>query len=76
VQAVDYSKNFDQYSYLWLDDRSLFLKQFLLYGHQLTAEELEIMMAAAANEELAGLTETPPTTKLFKEQVIISTGVT
>jgi hypothetical protein len=71
MQAVDYSKSFDHYSYLWLEDHSVFLKQFLLYGHQLTPKELEIMKAAAANKELPGIKEMPPTTKQFKEQVII-----
>lgn len=75
MQAVDYSKIFDQHSYLWLEDNTVFLKQFLLYGHKLTPQELEIMKAATANKELPGLKDTPPTTKQFKEQVIISTAL-
>jgi dynein heavy chain len=70
LQAVEYSKGFDHHSYLWLEDRQVFLKQFLLYSHQLTSEELEIATAAAANEELPGLKESRPTTKQFKDQVI------
>ena len=67
---MDYSKTFDTHSYLWLESRRAFLKQFLLYGHQLTPEEVEIIEAAQLNEELPGLKETPPTIQQFKEQVI------
>jgi dynein heavy chain len=67
---VEYSKGFDHYSYLWLEDRQVFLKQFLMYGHQLTPDEVDIVTAAATNEELPGLKESPPTIKQFKDQVI------
>jgi dynein heavy chain len=70
LQAVEYRSSFDLHSYLWLDDRHVFLKQFLIYGHQLSPEELEIMATAAANEEFPGLKENPSTTSQFKEQVI------
>lgn len=53
---------FDQYSYLWIDDRQEFMRQFLLYGHMLTTEELE-----EGDEE--GLTINPPTLSQFKDQV-------
>lgn len=45
-----------------MDDRQEFLDQFLLYGHVLTAEEIE-----AAGEE--GVTHSPPTLEQYKEQV-------
>lgn len=70
LQAVEYKNSFSHHSYLWLDDRHVFLKQFLMYSHQLSPEELETVANAAANEELPGLKETPPTTLQFKEQVI------
>jgi hypothetical protein len=41
-----------------------------MYGHQLSPEELEIIATTAANEELPGLKEMPPTIEQFKEQVI------
>lgn len=66
---MDYSKGFDHYSHLWLEDRDDFMKNFLLYGHQLTPEELQILAAAAEDEESPGIEETPPTTAQFKEQV-------
>ena len=61
-QAQEYSSSLERYSYLWVDDRREFLRQFLLYGHVLTAEEIE-----AAGEE--GVKEMPPSLEQFKEQV-------
>lgn len=61
-QAQEYSSSLERYSYLWVDDRRDFLRQFLLYGHVLTAEEIE-----AAGEE--GVKEMPPSLEQFKEQV-------
>uniref|UniRef100_A0A8C4UZ95 Dynein axonemal heavy chain 17 n=1 Tax=Falco tinnunculus TaxID=100819 RepID=A0A8C4UZ95_FALTI len=67
VQAVmaaccDYRSAFDHYSYLYGDDRKEFCRQFLLYGHILTAAEIE----AHAED---GVPETPPTLQQFKEQI-------
>ena len=59
---MEYRNSFENYAYLWVDDRQEFLRQFLLYGHVLTAEEIE-----AAGEE--GVSETPPTLAQYKEQV-------
>lgn len=59
---MEYRNSFENYAYLWVDDRQEFLRQFLLYGHVLTAEEIE-----AAGEE--GVSETPPTLVQYKEQV-------
>lgn len=70
LQALKYKNSFDHHSYLWLDDRHIFLKQFLTYGHQLSPEELEIIATTAANEEFPGLKEMPPTIEQFKEQVM------
>ena len=60
--AVEYQNSIENYAYLWVDDRKEFLRQFLLYVHVLTAEEIE-----AAGEE--GVTKTPPTLDQFEEQV-------
>ncbi|ETE67846.1 Dynein heavy chain 9, axonemal, partial [Ophiophagus hannah] len=60
--CCNYCKSFDQYSYLYVDDRKEFLRQFLLYGHVLTAEEIEVHA-----EE--GVPETPPTLQQFREQI-------
>ena len=61
-KANEYRSSFDAYAYLWLDDRNEFMRQFLLYNHVLTAEEIE----AHAEE---GVPENPPTLAQFKEQV-------
>ena len=61
-KACEYRNSFDTYAYLWVDDRNEFMRQFLLYNHVLTAEEIE----AHAEE---GVPECPPTLDQFKEQV-------
>ena len=61
-KAADFRQRYEPYSYLWVDDRSEFMRQFLLYNHVLTSEEIE---AHAEN----GVPEEPPTLAQFKEQV-------
>lgn len=61
-KACDYRASFDSYAYLWVDDRQEFMRQFLIYGHVLTQEEIE----AHAEE---GVPETPPTLDKFKDQI-------
>ena len=60
--ATDYSTSYDTYSYLWVDDRQEFMRQFLLYGHVLTSDEIE----SHADE---GVPENPPTLAQFRQQV-------
>lgn len=62
TKANEYKDSFNKYAYLWVDDRKEFMRQFLLYNHVLTQEEIE------ANAE-TGVPETPPTLEQFKEQV-------
>lgn len=45
-----------------MDDRQEFLRQFLLYGHMLTSDEIDV-----AGDE--GVKENPPDLSQFKEQV-------
>ena len=47
---------------MWVDDRKEFMRQFLLYNHVLTAEEIE------AHAE-SGVTESPPTLDQFRAQI-------
>ncbi|XP_070581054.1 dynein beta chain, ciliary-like isoform X2 [Ptychodera flava] len=61
-KAQEYRNSFDNYAYLWVDDRNEFMRQFLLYNHVLTTEEIE----AHAED---GVPESPPTLDQFKEQV-------
>jgi dynein heavy chain len=62
TKANEYKDSFGKYAYLWVDDRKEFMRQFLLYNHVLTQEELE------AHAE-TGVPESPPTLEQFKEQV-------
>lgn len=63
-KAIKYSKDFEKYAYLWLDNRASFLKQFLAYGRLLTEEELDMLAYDAG-----GIKESPPTIAQFKEQI-------
>uniref|UniRef100_A0A8D0U046 Dynein axonemal heavy chain 9 n=1 Tax=Sus scrofa TaxID=9823 RepID=A0A8D0U046_PIG len=57
-----YRNTLSQYAYLYVEDRKEALGQFLLYGHVLTAEELE-----AHSED--GIPENPPLLHQFKAQI-------
>ncbi|KAJ8318719.1 LOW QUALITY PROTEIN: hypothetical protein KUTeg_003810 [Tegillarca granosa] len=61
-KANEYRNSFENYAYLWVDDRNEFMRQFLLYNHVLTPEEIE----AHAED---GVPESPPTLKQFKDQI-------
>uniref|UniRef100_A0A668AEI7 Dynein axonemal heavy chain 17 n=1 Tax=Myripristis murdjan TaxID=586833 RepID=A0A668AEI7_9TELE len=60
--CCEFSNSLERYAYLYVDDRKEFMRQFLLYGHVLTSQEVE----AHAED---GVPETPPTLDSFKEQV-------
>jgi dynein heavy chain len=62
TKALEFRNSFDSFSYLWVDDRQEFMRQFLLYNHVLTQEEVE-----QYGEE--GVPENPPTLRQFKEQI-------
>lgn len=62
TKANEYKDSFNKYAYLWVDDRKEFMRQFLLYNHVLTPEEIE------AHAE-GNVPESPPTLEQFKEQV-------
>ena len=40
-KANEFKDSFNKYAYLWVDDRKEFMRQFLLYNHVLTPEEIE-----------------------------------
>ena len=63
IKSNEFKDSFGKYSYLWVDDRKEFMRQFLLYNHVLTPEEIE------AHAETGGVQECPPTLEQFKEQV-------
>ncbi|XP_069786102.1 dynein axonemal heavy chain 17-like isoform X3 [Narcine bancroftii] len=60
--AEEYKDSFDDYSYLWVDDRNEFLEEFLIYGRMLTQEEIE-------SYGEGGVPPTPPTLQQFKDQI-------
>ncbi|XP_058061407.1 LOW QUALITY PROTEIN: dynein beta chain, ciliary-like [Anopheles bellator] len=62
--AEKYVKQFDNYNYLWLDDRDSVLAQFLKYGRPLTQDEMEMLLSADTP-----LREVAPTLEQFKAQI-------
>jgi len=59
-KANEFKDTLDQYSYLWLDDRKESMRQFLLYNHVLTQEEIN---------EAYSVPELAPTLDHFKQKV-------
>ncbi|XP_039545600.1 dynein heavy chain 11, axonemal [Pimephales promelas] len=62
AKVKEFQHSFDSYRYLWTGDRVEFMRQFLLYGHALTAEEAELY----ADYELP---KNPPKLQNFREQI-------
>lgn len=60
--CYEFRNSLESYSYLYMDDRKEFMRQFLLYGHVLTSQEMEV----CAED---GVPESPPTLENFREQV-------
>uniref|UniRef100_UPI00398F1A35 dynein axonemal heavy chain 11 n=1 Tax=Pristiophorus japonicus TaxID=55135 RepID=UPI00398F1A35 len=63
-KAKKYQTSFDRYSYLWMNNKEEFMSQFLLYGHSLTSEELEVQADY-------GLPKCPPQLEQYREQINI-----
>ncbi|XP_067892376.1 dynein axonemal heavy chain 11 [Heterodontus francisci] len=61
-KAKKYQTSFDKYSYLWMNDKVDFMRQFLLYGLSLTSEELE-------GQADGGLPKCPPQLAQYREQI-------
>ncbi|KAF7248346.1 Dynein beta chain, ciliary [Varanus komodoensis] len=62
VNVQEYQRYFKKYSHLWMDDKTKFMKQFLLYGRFLRTEELELY----ADHELQ---KCSPQLDHFKQQI-------
>uniref|UniRef100_A0A8C4GZ62 Dynein heavy chain 9, axonemal n=1 Tax=Dicentrarchus labrax TaxID=13489 RepID=A0A8C4GZ62_DICLA len=60
--CCEFRNSLDRYSYLYVDDRKEFMRQFLLYGHVLNSQEME-----GYTED--SVSESPPTLDNFREQV-------
>ncbi|KAM4626866.1 dynein axonemal heavy chain 11-like [Discoglossus pictus] len=69
VNVKEYQRFFKKYSYLWTDDKTEFMKQFLLYGRFLSTEERELY----ADYELQKCT---PQLEHFKKQISIYESLT
>lgn len=65
AECVKYMEEFEDYEYLWMDNRKEFMAQFIKYGRLLTPEET--IMLKDVNGP--GIKETPPTLEQFKEQI-------
>jgi len=66
-EAKEFAISFEAYSYLWLDDRELYMDQFLAYGRQLTPEEVDLVAAGDSMQP----TLNPPKMDQFREQVLL-----
>ncbi|XP_063046887.1 dynein axonemal heavy chain 11 [Engraulis encrasicolus] len=64
AKVKEFQRSFASYRYLWTDDRTEFMRQFLLYGHALSTEEVELY----ADYELA---KNPPKLDDFKDQISV-----
>jgi len=61
--SFDYATRFEQFAYLWEDDKKEYLRQFLKYGHQLSQDELD------ANSAGESVPDSAPTLDQFKQVV-------
>lgn len=58
--CCEFRNSLECHSYLYIDNRKELMHQFLLYGHVLTNQEMDVY---------EGVPESPPTLDSFKEQV-------
>ncbi|PNJ88261.1 DNAH17 isoform 1 [Pongo abelii] len=61
-EAEEYQDSFERYSYLWTDNLQEFMKNFLIYGCAVTAEDLDTRTDDT-------IPKTPPTLAQFQEQI-------
>jgi dynein heavy chain len=64
-EAYEYCDNFQNYSYIWLDDRKIYLDHFLTYSRQLTGEEIDWVNL----KDSAAPKPNPPKMEQFREQI-------
>ncbi|XP_061390860.1 dynein beta chain, ciliary isoform X1 [Musca vetustissima] len=64
-EAAMFCRQFERYSYLWLDDRHECMEYFLEYGRILDADEIELVML----NDAAAPKPSPPTIEAFREQI-------
>lgn len=66
-EAYNFCESYQSYAYLWLDERSFYLQEFLQYGRQLTNEERDL----AHMHDPCAPTLAPPKMESFREQIDI-----
>lgn len=65
VEAAEFCRDFERYSYLWLDDREQCMSMFLSYGRFLDVDEIELI----ALQESTAPEPSSPTIEAFREQI-------
>ncbi|KAL9897380.1 dynein heavy chain at 93AB [Glossina fuscipes fuscipes] len=64
-EAALFCRQFERYSYLWLDDRQECMDSFLEYGRILDPDEIELVLMNDPNAP----SPSPPTIEAFREQI-------
>jgi dynein heavy chain, axonemal len=64
-EASQYCRDFERYSYLWLEDREYCMELFLDYGRILDPDEIDMI----ANKDPQSPKPTPPTIEAFREMI-------
>lgn len=64
-EASQFCRDFERYSYLWLEDREYCMELFLTYGRILDPEEIELVQ----NKDPLAPKHTPPTIEAFREMI-------
>lgn len=66
-EASDFCKTFENYSYLWLEERDAIMEVFLTYGRILTAEEIDRI--GSEDKDVQVPVPCPPKMEAFREQI-------
>lgn len=64
-EAFEYCDSFRNYSYLWLEDKMIYMDQFLNYGRQLTEDEMMLVQ----NKDPDAPKSCQPKNEIFREQI-------
>ncbi|XP_028375908.1 LOW QUALITY PROTEIN: dynein heavy chain 17, axonemal [Phyllostomus discolor] len=61
-EAEEYQDSFERYSYLWVDDLQESMRNFLIHGHAVSPEDLDVRVEETGPR-------TPPTLAQFQQQI-------
>ncbi|XP_066581161.1 dynein beta chain, ciliary [Prorops nasuta] len=70
-EATDFCSSFEGYAYLWLEDRTVVMQQFLQYGRQLSIDEIDMI----ATQDPKCPERSPPKMEQFREQIDLYEGL-